>query len=90
MCYGQEHIIPYCTINNYSILAYSPLQRGLLTGKITPDYKFSKGDHRAESPFFKKENIVKTNTFLNKIKYIAKEKNITLSQPQIYSLHPKQ
>jgi len=77
---NDNDVIPYCTINNYSILAYSSLQRGLLTGKITADYKFAKGDHRAESPFFKKENIEKINAFLNKIKYIAKEKNITLGQ----------
>lgn len=77
---NDNDVIPYCAINNISILAYSSLQRGLLTGKITADYKFPKGDHRAESPFFKKENIKKTNNFINKIKYIAKEKNITLGQ----------
>lgn len=77
---NDNDVIPYCSINNISILAYSPMQRGLLTGKITEDYKFPKGDHRAESHFFKKENIKKTNAFLDKIKYIAKEKNITLGQ----------
>ena len=77
---NDDDVIPYCSINNLSILVYSPLQRGLLTGKIKPGYKFSEGDHRAESSFFKQENIKKVNSFLNKIKYIAKEKKITLAQ----------
>lgn len=77
---NDRDVIPYCSINNISVLAYSPLQGGLLTGKITTDYRFKEGDHRAGSSFFKKENIKKVNKFLNKIKYIAKEKKITLGQ----------
>lgn len=77
---NDNDIIPYCSKNKTSILVYSPMQRGLLTGKITADYKFSDGDNRASTIFFKKENIEKTNNFLNKIKFIAEERNITLSQ----------
>ena len=29
----EEDVVPFCITNNISILAYSPLQRGLLTGK---------------------------------------------------------
>jgi len=32
----EEDVVPFCITNNISILAYSPLQRGLLTGKIKP------------------------------------------------------
>lgn len=77
---NDNDIIPYCIKNKTGILVYSPMQGGLLTGKITTDYKFSDGDNRASSNFFKKENIEKTNNFLNKIKYIAEEKKITLGQ----------
>ncbi len=77
---NDNDIIPYCIKNKTGILVYSPMQRGLLTGKITPDYKFPEGDNRGTSKYFKKENIEKTNNFLNKIKYIAEEKNITLGQ----------
>ncbi|MBE9518821.1 MAG: aldo/keto reductase, partial [Bacteroidetes bacterium] len=62
------------------ILAYSPLQRGLLTGKITPDYPFAPGDNRPETPHFKINNLIKTNKFLDKIKPLAEEKGATLSQ----------
>lgn len=76
----ENELVPYILNNNQSILAYSPLERGLLTGKIKPGYHFEKGDHRAELPFYKDENIRKTNTFLEKIKPLADDKNTTLTQ----------
>lgn len=76
----EAETVPYCIKKNKSVLAYSPMERGLLTGKITPDYKFDEGDHRQENPFFSPESIEKTNSFLAKIKPLAEEKNATLSQ----------
>lgn len=76
----EEETVPYCIENNKSILAYSPLERGLLTGKIKPGYTFMKGDHRRVHKSFTTENIQKTNAFLETIKPIADEKGITLAQ----------
>ncbi|HET9486680.1 MAG TPA: aldo/keto reductase [Chryseosolibacter sp.] len=76
----EKEVVPYCIDNNKAILAYSPLERGLLTGKMTPGYTFQDGDHRAGLYFFKDENIRRTNDFLKKIKPLADEKNITLAQ----------
>ncbi|MFD2285514.1 aldo/keto reductase [Pedobacter petrophilus] len=76
----EDETVPYCIDNNKSVLAYSPMERGLLTGKITPDYKFEEGDHRKDVKFFSAENIEKTNAFLAKIKPLAEEKNASLSQ----------
>ena len=76
----ETDIVPWCVDNQCSILAYSPLQRGLLTGKITPDYPFAPGDSRPELPHFKINNLIKTNQFLDKIRPMAEEKGATLSQ----------
>ncbi len=76
----EEEIVPWCLENHCSILAYSPLQRGLLTGKITPDYPFSPGDSRPDTPHFKINNLIRINQFLDQIKPLAAEKGITLSQ----------
>ncbi|KQM75197.1 aldo/keto reductase [Pedobacter sp. Leaf216] len=76
----EDEIVPYCIENNKSVLAYSPMERGLLTGKMTADYKFEEGDHRQGNKFFSPESIEKTNAFLAKIKPLADEKNATLSQ----------
>jgi aryl-alcohol dehydrogenase-like predicted oxidoreductase len=76
----ETGLVPYCIENNKSILAYSPLERGLLTGKMLPGHKFSDGDHRKNVSFFSPENLKQTNEFLNLIKPIADEKHITLGQ----------
>ena len=76
----EEEVIPYCIANKKSILAYSPLERGLLTGKISPGYKFAEGDHRATGKFFKEENVRRTNEFLEKIKPLAESKGVSLGQ----------
>lgn len=76
----EEETVPYCMEHGKSILAYSPLERGLLTGKITPDYQFQEGDHRADHKHFQKDFIEKTNRFLDQIKPIAEGHNATLAQ----------
>jgi aryl-alcohol dehydrogenase-like predicted oxidoreductase len=76
----EKELVPYCLENKKSILAYSPLERGLLTGKIKPGHKFAEGDHRQGIAFFKDENLIRTNQFLDKIKPIADEKHITTGQ----------
>ncbi|SDH51631.1 Predicted oxidoreductase [Pedobacter terrae] len=76
----EAETVPYCIENNKSVLAYSPMERGLLTGKMTADYQFEEGDHRKGNKFFSPESIEKTNAFLAKIKPLADEKNASLSQ----------
>jgi aryl-alcohol dehydrogenase-like predicted oxidoreductase len=76
----EEDVVPYCLEHNVSILAYSPLERGLLTGKIKAGHIFQEGDHRAGLYFFTDENIKRTNAFLDKIKPLAAEKGATLAQ----------
>jgi len=76
----EQDVLPWCLENHCGILAYSPLQRGLLTGKITPDYPFAPGDSRPETPHFKVNNLIHTNKFLAKIRPMAEEKGASLSQ----------
>jgi aryl-alcohol dehydrogenase-like predicted oxidoreductase len=76
----EAELIPYCLENNKSILAYSPLERGLLTGKIRPGHAFAPGDHRKEVSFFKEENLRRTDEFLGLLKPLAAEKHLTLGQ----------
>jgi aryl-alcohol dehydrogenase-like predicted oxidoreductase len=76
----EEETIPYCIEQGKSVLAYSPMERGLLTGKIEPGHQFQEGDHRASNPHFTDENIRKVNAFLKKIKPIADAHNATLAQ----------
>ncbi|HKI45186.1 MAG TPA: aldo/keto reductase [Balneolales bacterium] len=84
----EKDVVPYCLENGKGILAYSPLQRGLLTGKMKPGYNFSEGDTRARDRYFTDENIRRTNAFLEAIRPIADGKNATLAQLVIqWTLH---
>ncbi len=76
----EDELVPYCIKNNKAILAYSPLQKGLLTGKIKPGYKFNSGDHRPGDNYFSEANILSINSFLEKIKPLAEDKNATPAQ----------
>jgi aryl-alcohol dehydrogenase-like predicted oxidoreductase len=76
----EAELIPYCIEHGKSIIAYSPLERGLLTGKMKPGHQFAPGDHRQTLSFFKEENLKRTNEFLNRVKYIADDKQLTLGQ----------
>lgn len=84
----EKDVVPYCLENGKGILAYSPLQRGLLTGKMKPGYNFGEGDTRANERYFTDENIRRTSTFLEAIPPIADGKNATLAQLVIqWTLH---
>ncbi|HMH31550.1 MAG TPA: aldo/keto reductase [Puia sp.] len=76
----EEEVVPYCIKHNKAIIAYSPLQRGLLTGKMKPDHVFAAGDHRPGTKFFKPENIRRIDHFLGKLQPLATSKNALLSQ----------
>ena len=44
----EAEILPYCREHRIGVIVYSPLERGLLTGKVTPQRTFPEGDHRRE------------------------------------------
>jgi aryl-alcohol dehydrogenase-like predicted oxidoreductase len=76
----EKTVVPQAVAKKLSILPYSPLQRGLLTGKIKRDHKFNEGDTRDGNRFYKPENIDRTNAFLQKIKPIADGYGVSLAQ----------
>jgi aryl-alcohol dehydrogenase-like predicted oxidoreductase len=43
----EAEILPFCREHHIGVIVYSPLERGLLTGKVGPDREFPPGDHRA-------------------------------------------
>lgn len=76
----EKDVVPYCLQTGKGVLAYSPLQRGILTGKITSDYHFNEGDHRPSTPYYKEPNLSRINHFLNEIKPLADENDLSLAQ----------
>ncbi|MES1223200.1 MAG: aldo/keto reductase [Bacteroidota bacterium] len=76
----EKDLVPYCIQNKKSIIAYSPLQRGILTGKIKPGHIFKEGDHRQDLTHYTNENIRRTNEMLDKLRPLAESKGISLAQ----------
>jgi aryl-alcohol dehydrogenase-like predicted oxidoreductase len=70
------------------VIVYSPLERGLLTGKVTPDRQFPPGDHRATHKYFSVENRKRVLAALEKIKPIADRHKASYTQVVInWTIH---
>lgn len=76
----EAEIVPYCLSQGVGILAYSPLQRGLLTGKMHPGHTFEPNDSRIGQIWYKDENLKLINAFLKKLKPMADSKNASIGQ----------
>ncbi len=76
----EDQIVPFCQKNNIGIIVYSPMERGLLTGKVGPDRTFNEGDHRKDHKFFTVENRKRVLSALESIKPIADRHNATFAQ----------
>ncbi|WP_223653074.1 aldo/keto reductase [Hymenobacter psoromatis] len=76
----EKEVVPYTQQHDLGILVYSPMQLGLLTGKIKPGQHFDASDLRSTNRLFKPEAVTKVNAFLQKIRPLAETKNATLGQ----------
>ncbi len=76
----ESEILPFCHENSISVLAYSPLEQGLLTGKVAPDRVFNEGDQRRNKPLFAKENRIKILNMLGALRTIADAHDATFGQ----------
>jgi aryl-alcohol dehydrogenase-like predicted oxidoreductase len=80
----EQDVGPYCRQHGIGLLAYSPLERGLLTGKVSPDRVFPETDHRSSLRLYSPENRRRVNAFLERIRPIAARHEATLAQLVIH------
>lgn len=78
----EDDIVAYCRENEIGIIAYSPMQAGLLTGKFTKERAMSlpESDWRSRHPFFNEPHLEINLQLVEQLRKIAKNKNITLPQ----------
>jgi len=74
----ESELVPYSLQTNTGIIAYSPMERGLLTGKYFEEGKLKEDDHR--NGYFSQFDLQRVKAFLQAIEPIAEKKNATLSQ----------
>ena len=76
----EDDAMPYCIDNKISILAYSPLAQGLLTGKFKRGHKFLEGDNRGANKLFQGETYERAQNALDKLRPLADKYGVTLGQ----------
>ncbi len=76
----EKDAMSFCVENNITILAYSPMAQGLLTGKFGPDHKFAKGDIRAKNRLFQPDVYGRVQEALAKLHPVAERKGVTPGQ----------
>jgi aryl-alcohol dehydrogenase-like predicted oxidoreductase len=75
--------LDYCRRHQIGVLAYSPLDNGLLTGKIRPDREYGRGDLRKTNPRFQPAAVQKTNAMLESIRPVAERHGVSIAQAVI-------
>ncbi len=76
----EKDAMSFCIENKITILAYSPMAQGLLTGKFGPEHKFAKGDIRAKNRLFQPDMYARVQDALAKLRPIAERKGVTPGQ----------
>ncbi len=74
----EQDALPYCLAQRMGVIAYSPLYRGLLTGKYPADHVFT--DSRARDKFFNGAAFARINAGLDRLRPLAQELGLTLPQ----------
>ncbi|CAG8784603.1 10851_t:CDS:2, partial [Gigaspora rosea] len=69
-----------CEELGVTIVAYSPLGRGILSGKYKSIEDFEPGDYRRTHPRYAGENFAKNLELVKEIEKLAKKKGVTSSQ----------
>ncbi len=76
-------LLPVCRENGVSVLSYSSLALGLLSGKIGSDREFTGDDQRKDNPRFSMANRQKVANLMETIAPIAEAHGATLAQTVI-------
>ena len=76
----EKDVLPVLEELGIGLVAYSPLGRGFLTGKLKIDTSFDENDNRKDLPRFQKEAMEANQVLLDYINELATEKNATSAQ----------
>jgi len=79
---AEDGLLQYCAQHHIGVIAYSPMQRGLLTGRFSRQRLESLplDDHRRRNPDFQEPNFSATLELVEDLKKIAQRNGRTCSQ----------
>ncbi|WP_244614967.1 aldo/keto reductase [Pukyongiella litopenaei] len=79
----ETDMLPLCRDKGVSVLSYSSLALGLLSGKMGPERVFEGDDQRKDNPLFSQANRQKVAGLMTAISPIAEAQGATLAQTVI-------
>jgi len=81
----EDELLDFCAQNNIGVVAYSPMQRGLLTGNFSQERlaDLPLDDHRRRNPDFHEPQFTATLELVEHLKEIAERNGKTLAQLSI-------
>ncbi len=101
--WAETELVPFCIEHDITILAYSALAQGLLTGRFGAEHRFAPEDNRAKNQLFQGETYARALEAIELMKPIAASLGTTvgnlalawlLHQPQTCAIvgarHPEQ
>ncbi|MCW2263755.1 MULTISPECIES: aldo/keto reductase [Sphingobacterium] len=74
----EHDLVPYALENQTGIIAYSPMERGLLTGKYLTENTLKQDDHR--NGYFSQFDLEKVKSLIATLQPIAQNKGVTVAQ----------
>jgi aryl-alcohol dehydrogenase-like predicted oxidoreductase len=76
----ETEVIPALEELGIGLVAYSPLGKGFLTGKMNEDTKISENDFRKLLPRFTPEAMKANQSLIDLLQHVARQKNATPAQ----------
>ena len=76
----ESEQVPWCLEHGASLCVYWPLMKGFLAGKLRRDHQWDPKDGRQKYPVFQGTEWDRTHDFLDALRPIAAESQITLAQ----------
>ncbi len=75
----EAEVLPYCVKEGISVIAWSPLAKGVLTGKYSAG-KVPKDPARVEGKLFNSRNLKEAEGLLQALREVASERGKTMAQ----------
>jgi aryl-alcohol dehydrogenase-like predicted oxidoreductase len=73
-------VVPWCAEHGASFVAFAPLGRGFLTGKIATDARFDASDFRSKLPRFSPESVAANQRIVEAVRAVAARRGVTPAQ----------
>ena len=75
----ERDVLPWCHDQDVGVVVYSPMGRGLLTGRVTMEREFAESDGRSTEPNFHPVNRRRVLDALDQVRDITVRNDITLA-----------